>query len=360
MDPKLIELQMLIEELEKIQGRGTELVSYYIPGEYDISHLMSHLSYEYSTAQNIKDKNTRQNVMDALAKIINYLKHFKKIPKNGLVIFCGNVGEEGRTDIRLWAFEPPEPLNIRIYRCDSRFVLDPLKQMLEPKQVYGLIVLDRGEASIGVLKGSRIQVLESRDSWVPGKIRAGGQSSVRFQRLIEQDVHEWLKYIGEKAREHFDRYKDKLIGILVGGPGPLKERFLKEDYLPYYLKQKVLGMYDTGYSNEFGLKELVEKAKDVLQKTQYIRETELVKKFFEHLGKGDGLVVYGLDDVKEALEMGAAEVVLVSEECKDLVKELLDLAKASSAEIEIISKEHPEGEQFANFKIGAILRYKLY
>ncbi|HIP66933.1 MAG TPA: peptide chain release factor 1, partial [Candidatus Nanopusillus sp.] len=163
MDPKLLELQMLIEELEKIEGRGTELISYYIPGEYDLSRLLEHLSYEYSTAQNIKDKTTRQNVMDALAKIINYLKHFKKIPKNGLVIFCGNVSEEpGKTDIKLWAVEPPEPLNIRLYRCDSKFIVDPLKQMLEPKQVYGLIVLDRGEASIGLLKGNRIIVFENR------------------------------------------------------------------------------------------------------------------------------------------------------------------------------------------------------
>jgi len=361
MDPKLLELQMLIENLEKIHGRGTELISYYIPANYDLSKVLEHLSYEYSTAQNIKDKTTRQNVSDAIAKIINYLKGFKKIPENGLVIFCGNVSDElGKTDIRLWALEPPEPLNIRLYRCDSKFVVDPLKEYLEPKQIYGLIVLDRGEASIGILKGNKIIVLENKESWVPGKIRAGGQSSVRFQRLIEQDVHEWLKYIADKTRTYFDKYLDNMIGILIGGPGPLKEKFIKEDYLPYYLKQKILGIFDTGYSNEYGLKELVEKAKDILKKTQYIREIELVKKFFEHLGKNTGLVVYGYDDVKKALEIGAVEYVLISEDYKEKLEEILELAKQSKAEVEVISKDHPEGEQFSNFKIGAILRFKIY
>ncbi len=360
MDVKRLELKILLETLEKIEGRGTQLISYYIPAGYDLAKVLDHLNYEYSTAQNIKDKHTRKNVMDALAKIINYLKGLKKVPENGLIVFCGNIGDYGESDIRMWVIEPPEPLQIRLYRCDSKFVLDPLKDYLEPKQVYGLIVLDRGEASIGILKGNRIIVLESRDSWVPGKFRDGGQSALRFQRIIEQEVHEWLKYLGEKAREHFDRYKDSLVGILVGGPGPLKEKFVKGEYLPYYLKEKIIGVIDTGYSNEYGLKEMVDKAKDILERTEYVREANLAREFFKLVSKGSNLVVYGIDDVKKALEYGAAEKVLVSEKMKDKLPEILKLAKKSGADVEIISVNHPEGEQFSNFGIAAILRFPIY
>ncbi len=360
MDTKSLKLKLLLDELEKITGRGTELVSYYIPAGYDLPKVLDHLSYEYSTAQNIKDKTTRKNVMDAIAKVLNYLKGLKKTPKNGLVVFCGNIAQKpGEQDIRLWAIEPPEPINIRIYRCDSKFVIDPLKELFEPKQVYGLIVLDRGEATIGLLKGKKIVVLENRESWVPGKHRAGGQSSVRFQRLWEQDVHEWMKYVADKARKYFERY-DNLIGILIGGPGPLKDKFYEGDYLPYHLKQKVLAVIDTGYSNEYGLKELVEKAKDVLEKTEYINELKLLERFFAELSKGSDLLVYGYQDVKQALEMGAAETVLVSEDFpEDKLKEIVELAEQTSANVEIISKETPEGEQFANFKIAAFLRYRI-
>jgi len=360
MDVKRLELQLLIESLEKIEGKGTQLISYYIPAGYDLAKVLEHLNYEYSTAQNIKDKHTRKNVMDALAKIINYLKGLKKIPDNGLVVFCGNIGDYGESDIRMWVIEPPEPLQIRLYRCDSRFVLDPLKDYLEPKQVYGLIVLDRGEATIGLLKGNRIIVLENKESWVPGKFRDGGQSALRFQRIIEQEVHEWLKYLGEKAKEYFDKYKDNLVGILVGGPGPLKEKFVKEDYLPYYLRDKVIAVIDTGYSNEYGLKELVDKAKDILEKTEYMREANLVRDFMAMVSKGSNLVVYGEEDVKKALEYGAADKVLISEKLKDKLKEILELAKKSGAEVELISMGHPEGEQFSNFGIAAFLRFPIY
>jgi peptide chain release factor subunit 1 len=231
--------------------------------------------------------------------------------------------------------------------------------LILPKQIYGLIVLDRGEASIGVLKGNQLIVLENKQSWVPGKIRAGGQSSVRFQRLIEQDVHLWLKYLADEVRNYFEKDLDKLVGILVGGPGLLKEQFVNGDYLPYHLKQKILAIYDTAYSNEHGLKELLERAKDVLKKTEYVREIELTKLFFEHLGKGTSLVVYGFDDVKRALEIGAVDTILISEDYKDKIKELFELIEQTNAKVEIISKNHPEGEQFSNFKIGAILRFKI-
>ncbi|MEM0379445.1 MAG: peptide chain release factor aRF-1 [Nanopusillaceae archaeon] len=360
MDAKLLELKILIESLEKIEGRGTQLISYYIPAGYDIGKVLEHLNYEYATSQNIKDKHTRKNVGDALAKIINYLKGLKKIPDNGLVIFCGNIGDYGENNIQLWAIEPPEPFQIRLYRCDSKFILDPLKDYLEPKQIYGLVVLDRGEATIGLLKGSRIIVLENKDSWVPGKFRDGGQSALRFQRIIEQEVHEWLKYIGEKMKEHFDKYKNNLVGFLIGGPGPLKEKFVQGEYIPYYFKDKILAVIDTGYSNEYGLKEMVEKAKEILEKTEYMKEINIVKDFFARLSKDTNTVVYGEEDVKKAIEFGAVDKILISEKFKDKISEYLELAKKINAEIEIISLNHPEGEQFSNFKIAALLRFPIY
>ncbi|MEM4460538.1 MAG: hypothetical protein QXY70_00175, partial [Nanopusillaceae archaeon] len=203
-------------------------------------------------------------------------------------------------------------------------------------------------------------VLENKDSWVPGKFRDGGQSALRFQRIIEQEVHEWLKYIGEKMKEHFDKYKNNLVGFLIGGPGPLKEKFVQGEYIPYYFKDKILAVIDTGYSNEYGLKEMVEKAKEILEKTEYMKEINIVKDFFARLSKDTNTVVYGEEDVKKAIEFGAVDKILISEKFKDKISEYLELAKKINAEIEIISLNHPEGEQFSNFKIAALLRFPIY
>jgi len=151
------------------------------------------LEAEKSTAKNIKSTATRKNVIEALEKIIRHLKTFKKTPKNGLAIFAGNVSEvEGQEDLQIWSIEPPMPLKTRIYRCDKEFVLDALKEMLEVTEVYGLLVMDRKEATIGLLEGKRIEVLQKMTSGVPSKVRAGGQC-LSLDTLVMKDNGEILE-----------------------------------------------------------------------------------------------------------------------------------------------------------------------
>jgi peptide subunit release factor 1 (eRF1) len=161
--------------LEKIRGRHTELISLYIPAGYNLVDIVNLLNQEYALTQNVKSKTVRKNVLSALTKIMQHLKLFRVTPENGLVIFCGNVSErEGISDIKLWSIEPPEPLAYKIYRCDQRFVLDPLKEMLREREIYGLIVLDAGSAEIGLLRGKKIEKLKHLESVVPSKTVKGG------------------------------------------------------------------------------------------------------------------------------------------------------------------------------------------
>ena len=170
------ELAEILEQLEKYKGKHTELVTIYVPAGYDINSVQRQLGAEKSTAKNIKSTSTRKNVIDALEKIIRELKTLKKTPENGLAIFSGNISKsEGQQDLQLWAIEPYSPIKSRLYRCDKEFVLEPLKEMLEVSEVFGLLVMDRKEATIGILEGKRIDVLQKMTSGVPSKVRAGGQ-----------------------------------------------------------------------------------------------------------------------------------------------------------------------------------------
>ena len=73
MDLEKREFQRLLEELRKKSGRGTELISVYIPPDRDISDVMSHLRAEQGQAMNIKSKSTRKNVHAALEAILSKL-----------------------------------------------------------------------------------------------------------------------------------------------------------------------------------------------------------------------------------------------------------------------------------------------
>lgn len=186
-------LEELVNLLEKIRGSHTELVTVLIPGGTNIHQVSSQLASEAGTAENIKSKATRNAVVTALETIIRKLKEYKQTPKNGLALFCGNVSEkEGGQDIQIWAYEPPRALNVRLYRCDKVFVIEPLKEMLDVTEVYGLLVMDRREATIGVLEGKKINIIRNLSSNVPGKIRAGGQC-LSSDTLIMKDNGEIIE-----------------------------------------------------------------------------------------------------------------------------------------------------------------------
>ncbi len=175
-DAQKYELEMLVEELESYRGRHTEFITIYIPAGFSINQVAKQIEDEKGTATNIKSNTTRKNVINALEKASRKLKEIKETPKNGLALFSGNVSkQEGKEDLQVWAIEPPKPLKIRLYRCDQTFVLEPLQEMLETDEIYALLLIERKEATIGILEGKSIRILQDMTSGVPSKVRAGGQ-----------------------------------------------------------------------------------------------------------------------------------------------------------------------------------------
>lgn len=354
-----IELEELLEEIRTYKGKATELITVYISEGYDVNSAQKQIEAEKSTAKNIKSTSTRKNVGEALDKIVRELKTFKKTPPNGLAVFCGNVSDvEGQDDMKIWLVEPPLPLKVRLYRCDKEFVLEPLDTMLEATEVYGLLVMDRKEATIGLLEGKRIEALQHMTSGIPSKVRAGGQSAQRFHRITEGLTKDFYKRIASEMKTLFFE-KHKLKGILVGGPIPTKDEFLDGEYMTTQLREKVIGRVDIGDTDESGLRELVKKAQDILANQEIIKETKLLEKFFETLGEKPDLAVYKIEDVKKALNYGAVEILILSKDYDKVEsKELRRLADGISAKFEIVSTETDEGKQFKNLSgVGAILRF---
>ena len=355
------EMKKFIKELEKHRGRHTELVTVYVPSGYDMNKIIAHLKQEQGTATNIKSTSTRKNVIDALEKMVQHLRIFKKTPQNGLAAFAGNVAErEGQSDVKVWSVEPPVPLNTRIYRCDKAFLLDLLRDMVEAKETYGMVVMDRRDATIAFLKGKTIIPVVKTHSEVPGKTRAGGQSSQRFERLREGAKKAHYKKVADYMKDQFLEKKE-LKGIIVGGPSVTTNEFVSGDYLTGDVKKKIIAVKDLSYTGEFGLQELLDKSSDVLAAEEVAAEKELMQKFLNLLAKKPGMVTYGENEVKNALEMGAAEVLLLSEDIdEEKIAEFEKKAEETNTEVRIISTETREGVQLRDLgKIAAILRYEI-
>jgi peptide chain release factor subunit 1 len=356
------ELRELIELLESYKARATELITVYIPAGQNIYTVADQLDAEKSTAKNIKSTSTRKNVGNALDKITRALKDYKKTPENGLALFAGNISQiEGQEDLQIWNVEPSVPVKTRMYRCDKEFILDPLKEMLEIDEAFALLIMDRKEAVIGLLEGKRIEVIQKMTSGIPSKVRAGGQSSQRFHRITEGLTKDFYKRVAEEMKSNFYEMK-KLKGILVGGPIPTKDEFLDGEYLMTQLQDKVIGRIDMGDTTEAGLRELVERAQDILVGQEIIYEKKLLEKFFQQLGEKPDLATLKEVETKKALQYGAVDTLILSKAVpKILSKELIKMAENIGSKVEIVSTETEEGDQFKNLGgIGAILRFVVH
>ncbi len=286
MQIRRYEFKKALQELETLKGRGTELVSLYIPPNKQISDVVQYLREEYSTSSNIKSKSTRKNVLAAIESIMSRLKSYRFAPETGLVFFVGHVATRGdQTEMYVKIIEPPEPIQTFMYTCDSYFHLEQLKQFLVEKEIYGLIVMDRKEATVGFLNGTTIQVVSNEQSLVPSKHHQGGQSSRRYERLIEIAAHEFFKKVGEIANNAFMPLIKDIKAVFIGGPGATKEYFFEKDYLRNEVKAKVKDLLDIGYTDETGLREIVEKASETMKEMRIAKEKDLMNRFMMEIRK---------------------------------------------------------------------------
>jgi len=311
------EFKKFIKELKSKVGRGTELISLYIPPGRNVYDVVKYLRDEYDQASNIKDKLTRKNVQSAIESIIQRLKLYRKIPENGLVVFCGAIPQgkdRGTEKIEIYVIEPPEPVRSFQYVCDHEFYLEPLEEMAREKKAYGLIVMDRGGGVIALLRGSNYKILNWVSSDIPPKHSAGGQSQRRFERIREERVHDFFKRLGIRANEAFLPIGDELEGIIIGGPGDAREKFEEGNFLDYRLQKKVVANIPLSYTEEQGVRELIIKAEDLLKESTLYKEKTLVEEVFRLLARESGKVAYGIHEVETALMNGAAEKVLILED----------------------------------------------
>jgi peptide chain release factor subunit 1 len=409
---ELFRLKKTLNTLASKEGRGTELVSLYVPPGKQISEVTNMLRDEYGTASNIKSTTTRKNVQDAIVKVQQRLKLFKEAPENGLVIFCGAIPQNGAGSERIetYVIIPPEPIHIYLYRCDARFHTEHMQELLREKETYGILLIDASATTLATLQGRRLEIVREFTSGVPGKTRAGGQSARRYERFREMRLQEYFRRVGEHANETFLPI-ETLKGLIIAGPGPTKYDFEKGDYLNYMLKDKVIDIIDTAYVEEQGVKEVVDKAPEIMRKIRYIEEKQIVQQFLYEVGHDTGMTTYGEEEVRRALEAGAVRTLLLSEgldvirvkvkcnacgyeeqhtmksqmltsfeqslfgkpcpkckapalgiaETQELIENFAQLAEYTNTDIEMISGETEEGQMLKNSfgGIAAILRFKL-
>ncbi len=203
--------------------------------------------------------------------------------------------------------------------------------------------------------------------------------------------------------------QNKIKGLIISGPGPTKDSFLKSDYLDYRLREKILTEVDGAYSGAEGVREAIDKSLDVLKDMRVIEEKKLIQRFLSEIHKEKSLAAYGIKEVMDATTKGAVEVIIASEDlnmlnillkcnrcstdknkilnrtsyvqekqkflsescesCQavdftitetDLIEILEDKASETGTRIEVLGSGSEEGRMLMSFSgLGAILRYRM-
>ena len=408
---KLYKIRKILDELSQKTGRGTELISLYIPTGKQLHEVITNLREEQGTADNIKSDLTRTHVVDSISKVLQRLKLYKKTPERGLVIFSGALPPEGGGPlgsevVKVYEIDPPKVLKTFLYRCDDHFHVDILKDMLKDENLIGFLAIDAKDTGWGLLHGDKIEVLKETGSGVAGKHRQGGQSAKRFQKLREMELTYYFNRVAEITKEYFiDIYPIK--GLIISGPGPTKEDFINGNYLEYRLKEMVLGTIDASYAGSEGIREAFSKSTELLSDFRMVEEKKMVEELFKHINNNSGLAAYGLKEIIKLLKKNVVSQIIITgdidlnrieikcKRCNNITEEIVEriqvipkktellnlpcpnckskdseaatqdiidyfalIATKTGTKIEVVSGKAEHGMMLSSLgKIGAILRY---
>jgi len=318
-----------------------EFLSLYVPLCKSIDEIVANLKdkSDSDATKYENSKDVRNRLQEAFKNVIQRLKLHNEIPENGVALFAGvfSTNDSDSEVLNVEELIPPDPITTYNYEVDDHFRLEPLREMLRNQKVVGLLALDSKEASFGVLNGERFEFIENITSGIHGKSGKGGSSQRRYERERDTELTHYFHRVAEHATKAF--LENHIVtAFIVGGPGTTKEDFLKGDYLHYELKNALLSTVDTQSAGREAVREVLDKSCEVLKNMCAPEEKMIVQRLLASLGKEDGLAIYGLDVVLNALKIGEAEVALATDST-DMIDLIAVCKKCGLSKSKIVDKK---------------------
>jgi len=311
-------LRRLIKQLTEAKGAGTSMISLIIPPKDDINRANSLLTTEYGTASCIKSRTNRLSVLSAITSTQQRLKMYNRTPKNGLIVYCGEIiddnGKEKKVTID---FEPFKPISTTMYLCDNKFHCEDLAELLEGDDMFGFLIMDGNGALYGTVSGNHREILHKFSVELPKKHGRGGQSALRFARLRLEKRHNYVRKVAEIACQIFipHGHRPCITGLIIAGSADFKTELTTSDLFDARLDAILIKpMLDVSYGGENGFNQAIELSSECLKNVKFIKEKKLISTFLDEVSQDTGKFCFGIKDTMQALEMGACDVLICWEE----------------------------------------------
>jgi peptide chain release factor subunit 1 len=350
---EMFRMKRLIAKLDSMKGLGTSMITLIINYKDQIVQYAKMLTEEVGKASNIKSRVTRQNVTDALTSTLEKLKLYNKTPATGLVIYCGLVQQEdgGEKMVKI-DLTPFKPINTSLYKCDSVFHTEEIKNLLQDNDKFGFIIMDGNGSLFGTVQGNTRTVLLKFNVDLPKKHGRGGQSANRFARIRTERRHNYVRKVAESATACFiTNDRPNVKGLILAGSAEFKNDLQKSDLFDPRLQPTVLKIVDISYGGENGFNQAIELSSDALRSVKFIHEKKVIGRFFEEIAKDSGKYVFGLKDTMESMENGSIDILIIWENMEYHRLTLKD--NQENVVTEIVPKEKaPSGSKWKNDVTG--------
>jgi protein pelota len=231
---------------------------------------------------------------------------------------------------------------------------DAEKSALRPKLL--IVVIEEGDVTTALLRETKIDFYDLSKT-IGGKYddlkgRAGRKES--FYREISNFI-----------LEIFSK-EENISGIIISGPGFEQEHFHRFflDKHPNLKGKTFLEKISSG--GRSGIKEVIQKPimKKISEELSSTREIQLMNKLLEEIGKDSGLGIYGLKEIETASEIGAIELLLVSDDFflknREKVEQIIQKVKNKRGKFHLTNNKSEAGQQLnALGGIAGILRFRI-
>ncbi len=333
----------------------------------------------------------KEGELKIAADTVEDLWHLSKVVKAGDEV-------ESRTfrTYKVGTKEEKKPVKIRINAEEVKF-----SESANRLRILGKIITGTPEEYVQIGRHHTIEVgpgdaVRIKKKWMKhelDRLRAAEKETKRPQLsiVVMDDEHALFAYLkpygaeygvsvknpGRKRDEDYDKKEREYFGqvlsnlerikgkIVVAGPGFTKDNFRN------FVKQKNPELaksiiFDTcSYAEPSGVNELIKRG--VLEKAvgeaRYEKEEKEVDEFFTEIYKETGKSVYGIEQVKNAVQIGAASKLLILDSMlrtSEDAEKLVEMAEKSGTDVIVISEEGNPGLKLKNFGgIGAVLRWRI-